>query len=108
MAHALTRIENWELRIENSRMAQPTTILHSPFSILNSLLLELRDPLRDAGIVGEFLARLFERDHRVVVAAEDEQDLHAQLREGLVEREVGGVLVRQQRQTAAHELQRHL
>src|SRR5256885_14529158 len=71
-------------------------------------LIQFLDPSCDRRIVGKFLARFFERDERVALFAEDEKNLHAKLDERLIQREVGERIVREKRQRAIDELQRHL
>src|SRR3954465_1180104 len=73
---------------------------------LLSVLFQPLDPARDGGIVWHLLVRFFRRGQRLVFAAEDEEDLDAQLDERLVEREVRQLLMGHERERAAHELQR--
>src|SRR5437868_2119163 len=73
-----------------------------------STLIQFLDPSCDRRIVGKLLARFFERDEGVALFAEDEKNLHAKLDERLIQREVGERIVREKRQRAIDEFQRHL
>src|SRR5688500_7464952 len=99
-------MKNVEFRIKNSSFE----IRNSSFLRLAPWprFLQLLDPLRDRRVVREVLARFFEAGEGVVVAAEDEENLDAELDEALVEAVVDGRVGGEKGEGAVDELQRDL